>query len=128
MKKSNYLMGIIAASALFACSEVELTDIREKTEENVKEIEIVEDDIRVREENIFNNEFASQKHIELPKEQKEISQKLNVFAWKLFTNTYKQKEEGNLVLSPFSLTQDLLMLCNGLKGITLEDTKLALGL
>ena len=38
MKKSNYLMGIIAASALFACSEVELTDIREKTEENVKEI------------------------------------------------------------------------------------------
>ena len=121
-------MGIIAASALFACSEVELTDIREKTEENVKEIETVEDDLRAKEENIFNNEFASQKHIELPKEQKEISQKLNAFAWKLFTNTYKQKEEGNLVLSPFSLTQDLLMLCNGLKGITLEDTKLALGL
>ena len=58
-------MGIIAASALFACSEVELTDIREKTEENVKEIETVEDDLRAKEEDIFNAPHTRRKEIAL---------------------------------------------------------------
>ena len=87
MKKSNYLMGIIAASALFACSEVELTDIREKTEENVKEIETVEDDLRAKEEDIFNAPRTRRKEIALDEGQKVINEKLNTFAWNLFTKT-----------------------------------------
>lgn len=128
MKKSNYLMGIIAASALFACSEVELTDIREKTEENVKEIEIVEDDLRAKEEDIFNAPRTRRKEIALDEGQKVINEKLNTFAWDLFTKTFDNKKETNLLLSPFSLTQNLMMLSNGLRGQSLEEIKLAFGL
>lgn len=128
MKKSNYLMGIIAASALFACSEVELTDIREKTEENVKEIEIVEDDLRAKEEDIFNAPRTRRKEIALDEGQKVINEKLNTFSWDLFTKTFDNKKETNLLLSPFSLTQNLMMLSNGLRGQSLEEIKLAFGL
>ncbi|MBO5885400.1 MAG: hypothetical protein J6Q43_01375 [Bacteroidaceae bacterium] len=128
MKKSNYLMGIIAASALFACSEVELTDIREKTEENVKEIETVEDDLRAKEEDIFNAPRTRRKEIALDEGQKVINEKLNTFAWDLFTKTFDNKKETNLLLSPFSLTQNLMMLSNGLRGQSLEEIKLAFGL
>jgi serpin B len=128
MKKSNYLMGIIAASALFACSEVELTDIREKTEENVKEIETVEDDLRAKEEDIFNAPRTRRKEIALDEGQKVINEKLNTFSWDLFTKTFDNKKETNLLLSPFSLTQNLMMLSNGLRGQSLEEIKLAFGL
>lgn len=128
MKKSNYLMGIIAASALFACSEVELTDIREKAEENVKEIETVEDDLRAKEEDIFNAPRTRRKEIALDEGQKVINEKLNTFAWDLFTKTFDNKKETNLLLSPFSLTQNLMMLSNGLRGQSLEEIKLAFGL
>ena len=128
MKKSNYLMGIIAASALFACSEVELTDIREKTEETVKEIETVEDDLRAKEEDIFNAPRTRRKEIALDEGQKVINEKLNTFAWDLFTKTFDNKKETNLLLSPFSLTQNLMMLSNGLRGQSLEEIKLAFGL
>ncbi|MBO7171499.1 MAG: hypothetical protein J6V52_00880, partial [Bacteroidaceae bacterium] len=128
MKKSNYLMGIIAASALFACSEVELTDIREKTEENVKEIETVEDDLRAKEEDIFNAPRTRRKEIALDEGQKVINEKLNTFSWDLFTKTFDNKKETNLLISPFSLTQNLMMLSNGLRGQSLEEIKLAFGL
>lgn len=128
MKKSNYLMGIIAASALFACSEVELTDIREKTEETVKEIETVEDDLRAKEEDIFNAPRTRRKEIALDEGQKVINEKLNTFSWDLFTKTFDNKKETNLLLSPFSLTQNLMMLSNGLRGQSLEEIKLAFGL
>lgn len=128
MRKSNYLMGIIAATALFACSEVELTDIREKTEENVKEIETVEDDLRAKEEDIFNAPRTRRKEIALDEGQKVINEKLNTFAWDLFTKTFDNKKETNLLLSPFSLTQNLMMLSNGLRGQSLEEIKLAFGL
>jgi serpin B len=121
-------MGIIAASALFACSEVELTDIREKTEENVKEIEIVEDDLRAKEEDIFNAPRTRRKEIALDEGQKVINEKLNTFSWDLFTKTFDNKKETNLLLSPFSLTQNLMMLSNGLRGQSLEEIKLAFGL
>ena len=128
MKKSNYLMGIIAASALFACSEVELTDIREKTEETVKEIETVEDDIRAKEEDIFNAPRTRRKEIALDEGQKVINEKLNTFSWDLFTKTFDNKKGTNLLLSPFSLTQNLMMLSNGLRGQSLEEIKLAFGI
>lgn len=121
-------MGIIAASALFACSEVELTDIREKTEENVKEIETVEDDLRAKEEDIFNAPRTRRKEIALDEGQKVINEKLNTFSWDLFTKTFDNKKETNLLLSPFSLTQNLMMLSNGLRGQSLEEIKLAFGL
>ena len=128
MRKSNYLMGIIAATALFACSEVELTDIREKTEENVKEIETVEDDLRAKEEDIFNAPRTRRKEIALDEGQKVINEKLNTFSWDLFTKTFDNKKGTNLLLSPFSLTQNLMMLSNGLRGQSLEEIKLAFGL
>ena len=128
MRKSNYLMGIIAATTLFACSEVELTDIREKTEENVKEIETVEDDLRAKEEDIFNAPRTRRKEIALDEGQKVINEKLNTFSWDLFTKTFDNKKGTNLLLSPFSLTQNLMMLSNGLRGQSLEEIKLAFGL
>lgn len=128
MKKSNYLIGIIAATALFACNEAELTDIREKTEENVKEIETVEDDLRAKEEDIFNAPRTRRKEIALDEGQKVINEKLNTFSWDLFTKTFDNKKETNLLLSPYSLTQNLLMLSNGLRGQSLEEIKLAFGL
>ena len=128
MKKNIFLVSL--ATVLLYCSCNTEDSFKPHSNEDIS-VEKPVDTLKIenpKEENIFNNEFALQKYIELPKEQEEISQKLNAFAWKLFINTYKQKGGSNLILSPFSLTQDLLMLCNGLKGITLEDTKQALGL
>ena len=128
MKKSNYLMGIIAASALFACSEVELTDIREKTEENVKEIEIVEDDIRVREENIFNAEYTTRKDIVLDTQNSTIHNRFNDFSWNTFSEIFSKKKDANLLVSPLSLNQNIMMLSNGLKGETREEILKAFGI
>ena len=128
MKKSNYLMGIIAASALFACSEVELTDIREKTEENVKEIEIVEDDIRVREENIFNAEYTTRKDIVLDTQNNTIHNLFNDFSWNTFSEIFSKKKDANLLVSPLSLNQNIMMLSNGLKGETREEILKAFGI
>ena len=128
MKKSNYLMGIIAASALFACSEVELTDIREKTEENVKEIEIVEDDIRVREENIFNAEYTTRKDIVLDTQNNTIHNRFNDFSWNTFSEIFSKKKNANLLVSPLSLNQNIMMLSNGLKGETREEILKAFGI
>lgn len=128
MKKSNYLMGIIAASALFACSEVELTDIREKTEENVKEIEIVEDDIRVREENIFNAEYTTRKDIVLDTQNSTIHNRFNDFSWNTFSEIFSKKKDANILVSPLSLNQNIMMLSNGLKGETREEILKAFGI
>ena len=128
MKKSNYLMGIIAASALFACSEVELTDIREKTEENVKEIETVEDDIRVREENIFNAEYTTRKDIVLDTQNSTIHNRFNDFSWNTFSEIFSKKKDANLLVSPLSLNQNIMMLSNGLKGETREEILKAFGI
>ena len=128
MKKSNYLMGIIAASALFACSEVELTDIREKTEENVKEIEIVEDDIRVREENIFNAEYTTRKDIVLDTQNNTIHNLFNDFSWNTFSEIFSKNKDANLLVSPLSLNQNIMMLSNGLKGETREEILKAFGI
>lgn len=128
MKKSNYLMGIIAASALFACSEVELTDIREKTEENVKEIEIVEDDIRAKEEDIFNAEYTTRKDIVLDTQNNTIHNQFNDFSWNTFSKIFSNKEDANLLFSPLSLNQNIMMLSNGLKGETREEILKAFGI
>ena len=128
MKKSNYLMGIIAASTLFACSEVELTDIREKTEENVKEIEIVEDDLRVREENIFNAEYTTRKDIVLDAQNNTIHNRFNDFSWNTFSEIFSKKKDANLLVSPLSLNQNIMMLSNGLKGETREEILKAFGI
>ena len=53
---------------------------------------------------------------------------MNAFSWELFTKSFDNKKETNLLLSPYSLTQNLLMLSNGLRGNTLEEIKLAFGL
>ena len=128
MKKSNYLMGIIAASALFACSEVELTDIREKAEENVKEIETVEDDLRVREENIFNAEYTTRKDIVLDTQNNTIHNRFNDFSWNTFSEIFSKKKDANLLFSPLSLNQNIMMLSNGLKGETREEILKAFGI
>ena len=52
---------------------------------------------------------------------------MNTFSWRLFTKTFENKKETNLLLSPFSLTQNLMMLSNGLRGNTLEEIKLVFG-
>ena len=121
-------MGIIAASALFACSEVELTDIREKTEENVKEIEIVEDDIRAKEEDIFNAEYTTRKDIVLDTQNNTIHNQFNDFSWNTFSEIFSKKKDANLLVSPLSLNQNIMMLSNGLKGETREEILKAFGI
>ena len=128
MKKSNYLMGIIAASALFACSEMDVTDIREKTEENVKEIETVEDDLRAKEEDIFNAEYTTRKDIVLDTQNSTIHNRFNDFSWNTFSKIFSNKEDANLLFSPLSLNQNIMMLSNGLKGETREEILKAFGI
>ena len=128
MKKSNYLMGIIAASALFACSEMDVTDIREKTEENVKEIETVEDDLRAKEEDIFNAEYTTRKDIVLDTQNNTIHNLFNDFSWNTFSEIFSKKKDANLLVSPLSLNQNIMMLSNGLKGETREEILKAFGI
>ncbi len=48
---------------------------------------------------------------------------MNKFAWKMFAKTFEGKTETNLMASPYSLIQNLLMLSNGVGGETLDEIK-----
>lgn len=73
--------------------------------------------------------------IELTQTQKDISNKLHAFSWKLFDQMYKNREafvedngHKNVLLSPFSIEVNLGMLANGLTGKGYSELLKGLGL
>ena len=73
--------------------------------------------------------------IELTQAQKDISNKLHAFSWKLFGQMYNNRKElvgenghENVLLSPYSLEENLGMLANGLTGKGYSDLLKGLGL
>ena len=125
MKKRYLFATFFAISLLAACDSENEIKPAEK-EEQQEQLEAA-DSLWLQEEDIYNNPYTRRKSITLDDEQKEISSSLNTFSWRLFTKTFDNKKETNLLLSPFSLTQNLMMLSNGLRGNTLEEIKLVFG-
>ena len=73
--------------------------------------------------------------IELTQAQKDISNKLHAFSWKLFGQMYSSRKElvgenghENVLLSPYSVEVNLGMLANGLTGKGYSDLLKGLGL
>ncbi len=125
--KKRYLFATFFAISLLAACDSE-NEIKPAEKEEQQEQQEAADSLWLQEEDIYNNPYTRRKSITLDNEQKEISSSLNTFSWRLFTKTFDNKKETNLLLSPYSLTQNLLMLSNGLRGNTLEEIKLAFGL
>lgn len=70
-----------------------------------------------------------QKEIILSQEEKEITEKYTDFAFRLFKQVnISEKEKKNWVISPYSVSQALSMLCNGAEGNTLAEMKAVLGI
>ena len=124
-------MAVVSALSLAGCSEsVKFNEIvvpEPEPKPIVKENENVEDDIRFREENIFFAPYIFREDIALGETQQAISKKVNDFSWNVFAKMFAKKKDANLLASPLSLTQNIMMLANGLKGETLEEVKTALG-
>ncbi len=79
--------------------------------------------IKAGEEDIYNAEYTPHRGIKLGATQQEISAEMNKFAWKMFAKSFEDKTETNLMASPYSLIQNLLMLSNGVEGEALEEIK-----
>ena len=128
MRKIYLLASFFALSLLGACDSEELIQPIEKEDGKQEEQQETVDSLWQEEEDIFNAPRTRRKEIALDEGQKVINEKLNTFSWDLFTKTFDNKKGTNLLLSPFSLTQNLMMLSNGLRGQSLEEIKLAFGL
>lgn len=128
MRKIYLLASFFALSLLGACDSEEPLQPIEKEDGKQEEQQETVDSLWQEEEDIFNAPRTRRKEIALDEGQKVINEKLNTFSWDLFTKTFDNKKETNLLLSPFSLTQNLMMLSNGLRGQSLEEIKLAFGL
>ena len=123
MKKKYLFATFFALSLLAACDSENEIQPAEKEEQQE-----TTDSLWLQEEDIYSNPYSRSKKIDLDESQKNISNQMNAFSWELFTKSFDNKKETNLLLSPYSLTQNLLMLSNGLRGNTLEEIKLAFGL
>ena len=128
MRKIYLLASFFALSLLGACDSEELIQPIEKEDGKQEEQQETVDSLWQEEEDIFNAPRTRRKEIALDEGQKVINEKLNTFSWDLFTKKFDNKKETNLLLSPFSLTQNLMMLSNGLRGQSLEEIKLAFGI
>ena len=128
MRKIYLLASFFALSLLGACDSEEPLQPIEKEDGKQEEQQETVDSLWQEEEDIFNAPRTRRKEIALDEGQKVINEKLNTFSWDLFTKTFDNKKGTNLLLSPFSLTQNLMMLSNGLRGQSLEEIKLAFGL
>lgn len=123
--KKHFLFAALAGLMTFAACDSEETVVPEPPQQE-ETTEEPKDEPTVEEEDIFDAPFAFQKDISLGAAQQEISREMNKFAWKLFAKTFEKKEKANLMTSPYSLLQDLLMLSNGVEGETLEEIKTVL--
>ena len=128
MRKIYLLASFFALSLLGACDSEELIQPIEKEDGKQEEQQETVDSLWQEEEDIFNAPRTRRKEIALNEGEKVINEKLNTFSWDLFTKKFDNKKGTNLLLSPFSLTQNLMMLSNGLRGQSLEEIKLAFGL
>ena len=122
---NKFKISVIALLGVFsACNtdeNIEPADTdKEKQEESV-------DSLWLQEEDIYNAPYINQKKIALDERQQFVCKKMNSFSWNLFSKSFEKKQEKNLLLSPLSLTQNLMMTCNGLRGESLEEIKLAFG-
>ena len=123
MKKIYIFTVLFAMSLLVACDSENDIKPAEKKEQQQE----TKDSLWLQEEDIYSNPRSRRKKIALDESQKNISNQMNVFSWELFAKAFEKKRYANLLLSPYSLTQNLLMLSNGLRGNTLEEIKLAFG-
>ena len=125
MKKIYLLVSFFSISLLAACDSE--NEIKPAEKEEQQEQQETTDSLWLQEEDIYNAPFKNQKKIALDENQQAISEKVNDFSWELFSKSFEKKKERNLLLSPLSLTQNLMMTCNGLRGKSLEEIKLAFG-
>ncbi len=123
--KKRFLFAALAGLMAFAACDSEEAVVPEPPQQE-ETTEEPKDEPTVEEENIFDAPYAARKEISLGAAQQEISREMNKFAWKLFAKTFENKEKTNLMTSPYSLLQDLLMLSNGVEGETLEEIKTVL--
>ena len=123
MKKNYIFTALFAMSLLVACDSENDIKPAEKDEQQQE----TKDSLWLQEEDIYNAPFTNKKKIVLDESQQAINGRMNAFSWELFSNSFENKQEKNLLLSPLSLTQNLLMMSNGLRGKSLEEIKLAFG-
>ena len=122
--KKNYIFTVLfAMSLLVACDSENDIKPAEKDEQQQE----TKDSLWLQEEDIYNAPFTNKKKIVLDESQQAINGRMNAFSWELFSKSFENKQEKNLLLSPLSLTQNLLMMSNGLRGKSLEEIKLAFG-
>lgn len=128
MKMKLYL-ALVIVSLCCACNTEDTIDPKPNTgnEVNTEKPTDTLDIRRPEEEDIFNSEYTFKENITLGKTQQAISNRVNDFSWNVFSRAFAEKEDANLLVSPLSLTQNIMMLGNGLKGNTLEEVKTALG-
>ncbi len=121
MKKEFLFAALFGLMTFTACDSEETVvpepPQQEETTEEPKE------EILPGEENIFEATPTRQKEIELGATQEGVSEGLNKFAWKVFSKIFEGKQEANLMVSPYSLSQVMMAFSNGLHGETLEEVK-----
>lgn len=120
--KKHFLFAALFGMMTFTACDSEETVVPEPPQQE-EDKEIVNGP---KEEDIFNAPYTRREDIRLGKAQQEISAEMNKFAWKMFAKTFEGKKETNLMASPYSLIQNLLMLSNGVQGETLNEVRAAL--
>lgn len=125
MKKQIILI-TVALATLFSCNSEEnaVPEIPDVPSNPITPDSVPQFD----EPDIFSLPSQKQKKISLDSRQAQACQAVNAFSWNLLAKLYQQKTAGNLLISPYSLSQDLLMLTGGLQSETLEQVRMAMGL
>ncbi len=123
--KKHFLFAALMGLMTFAACDSEETVVPEPPQQE-ETTEEPKEEILPGEENIYEAAYGRRKEIRLDEAQKEISTEVNKFAWKMFAKTFEGREETNLMASPYSLIQNLLMLSNGVGGETLDEIKAVL--
>ena len=127
MKRKIIITSFTAMTLCCACSTEDTIKPNTGNEVNIEKPADTLDIKCPEEEDIFHAPYIFKEDIVLGETQQAISKKVNDFSWNVFAKVFAEKEKANLLVSPLSLTQNIMMLANGLKGETLEEVKTALG-
>lgn len=127
MKRKIIITSFTVMTLCCACSTEETIKPNTDNEVNTEKPADTLDIKCPEEEEIFHAPYIFRENIALGETQQTISKKVNDFSWNVFAKMFAKKKDANLLASPLSLTQNIMMLANGLKGETLEEVKTALG-
>ena len=72
--------------------------------------------------------YQDAKEITLTRTEEAVNEGLKDFSWNLFSQAYKKGNGENVLISPYSLEADLVVLLNGLKGSARQELLSVLGL